>query len=99
MIIIGADHHPVFPTNCVVDTETGDCGEQRLEHSEGSGNFLSRARDPREKVRVAWKLVGLRAGSSESWGAEHRVVGGDAAVIRAKRGRKAKTDRHMHSPF
>jgi hypothetical protein len=35
MIIIGADYHPGFQQIAFVDTETGDYGEQRLEHSEG----------------------------------------------------------------
>ena len=71
MIIIGADHHPVLPTNCVEDTETGDCGEQRLEPTEGSGEVYRELATQGKKVRVVWKLGGLRAGSSDSWGTEH----------------------------
>ena len=36
MIIIGCDYHPGFQQIAFVDTETGDCGEQRLEHCEGA---------------------------------------------------------------
>ena len=39
MIIIGADYHPGFQQIAFVDTETGDCGEQRLEHCEGAEKF------------------------------------------------------------
>ena len=34
MIIIGCDYHPGFQQIAFVDTETGDYGEQRLEHRE-----------------------------------------------------------------
>ena len=39
MIIIGVDCHPGFQQIVFVDTETGDYGEQRLEHSEGAEKF------------------------------------------------------------
>jgi hypothetical protein len=39
MIIIGADYHPGFQQIAFVDTETGEYGEQRLEHSEGAEKF------------------------------------------------------------
>jgi hypothetical protein len=39
MIIIGCDYHPGFQQIAFVDTETGDCGEQRLEHCEGAQEF------------------------------------------------------------
>jgi hypothetical protein len=41
MIIIGCDYHPGFQI-AFVDTETGDYGEQRLEHSEGAEKFYRR---------------------------------------------------------
>ena len=41
MIILGCDYHPGFQQIAFVDTETGDYGEQRLEHSEGAEKFLS----------------------------------------------------------
>jgi hypothetical protein len=34
MIIIGADYHPGFQQIAFVDTETGDCGERRLQQRE-----------------------------------------------------------------
>ena len=36
MLIIGCDDHPGFQQIALVDTETGDCGEQRVEHCEGA---------------------------------------------------------------
>src|ERR1019366_2432290 len=39
MIIIGCDYHPGFQQIAFVDTETGDYGEQRLEHSERAEKF------------------------------------------------------------
>jgi transposase len=39
MIIIGCDYHPGFQQIAFVDTETGDYGERRLEHSEGAEEF------------------------------------------------------------
>ena len=32
MIIIGVDYHPGFQQIAFVDTETGECGERRLQH-------------------------------------------------------------------
>ena len=40
MIIIGADYHPGFQQIAFVDTETGDCGEQRLQHREESAGDI-----------------------------------------------------------
>jgi hypothetical protein len=33
MMIIGIDYHPDFQQIAFADTETGECGEQRLNHS------------------------------------------------------------------
>ena len=35
MIIIGCDYHPSFQQIAWVDSETGECGDQRLAHSDG----------------------------------------------------------------
>jgi len=77
-----------------VDTETGDCGEQRLEHCEGAREFYRELAAQGRKVRV-----GMEASGHARW--FERLLAelnielwmGDAAVIRAKRGRKPKTDR------
>ena len=50
MIIIGADYHPGFQQIAFVDTETGDCGELRLEHCEGAEKFYRQLADQGKKV-------------------------------------------------
>jgi hypothetical protein len=35
MSMIGVDYHPSDQYIVFVDTETGECGEQRLNHSDG----------------------------------------------------------------
>ena len=94
MIIIGCDYHPGFQQIAFVDTETGDCGEQRLEHCEGAQKFYRDLATQGKKVRV-----GMEASGHARWfeqllgGLKIELWVGDAAVIRAKRGRKPKTDR------
>jgi transposase len=94
MIIIGCDYHPGFQQIAFVDTETGDCGEQRLEHSEAARKFYRDLATQGMKVRV-----GMEASGHARW--FERLLAelnfelwiGDAAEIRAKRVRKHKTDR------
>jgi len=94
LCIIGCDYHPGFQQIGFVDTETGDCGEQRLEHCEGAQKFYRDLATQGKKVRV-----GMEARGHERW--FEQLLGGlnierwmgDAAVIRAKRGLKPKTDR------
>ena len=94
MIIIGTDYHPGFQQIALVDTETGDCVERRLEHCEEAEKFY---RD------LAARAVPIRVGMEASGHARwfERLLGelnvelwiGDAAEIRTKRVRKQKTDR------
>ena len=35
MLIIGVDYHPSFQQIAFMDQETGECGERRLNHSDG----------------------------------------------------------------
>jgi transposase len=94
MIIIGCDYHPGFQQIAFVDTETGDYGEQRLEHSEGAEQFYRDLAAQGKKVRV-----GMEASGHARW--FERLLAeltfelwiGDASEIRAKRVRKQKTDR------
>jgi transposase len=94
MMIIGADYHPSFQQIAFVDTETGDCGEQHLAHPEEAEKFYRDLATQGKKVRVGMEASGhgrwferlLEELKIELWM-------GDAAVIRAKRGRKPKTDR------
>jgi transposase len=94
MIIIGCDYHPGFQQIAFVDTETGDCGEQRLAHSEGAEKFYRDFAAQGKKVRV-----GMEASGHARW--FERLLAelnfelwiGDATEIARKRERKQKTDR------
>src|ERR1700758_5324662 len=94
MIIIGCDYHPGFQQIAFVDTETGDYGEQRLEHSEGAEKFYRDLAAQGKKVRV-----GMEASGHARW--FERLLAevnfelwiGDASEIARKRERKQKTDR------
>ena len=94
MIIIGCDYHPGFQQIAFVDTETGDYGEQRLEHSEGAEKFYRDLAAQGKKVRVGMEASG-HARWFEGLLAEltFELWIGDASEIRAKRVRKQKTDR------
>jgi transposase len=77
-----------------VDTDTGDYGEQRLEHSEGAEKFYRDLAAQGKKVRV-----GMEASGHARW--FERLLAelncelwiGDATEIARKRERKQKTDR------
>jgi transposase len=94
MIIIGCDYHPGFQQIAFVDTETGECGERRLEHREEAEKFYRDLEAQGATVRV-----GMEASGHARW--FERLLGelrfelwiGDAAEIRTKRVRKQKTDR------
>src|ERR1700730_14806216 len=94
MIIVGCDYHPSFQQVVFVDTET-EWKEQRLEHRESAEAFYRELASRGAKVRV-----GMEASGHARWferllaALEIELWLGDAAVIRAKRGRrKPKTDR------
>jgi len=94
MIIIGCDYHPSFQQIAFVDTETGELQERRLQHREEAEKFYRDLAAQGMKVRV-----GMEASGHARW--FERLLAelqlelwiGDATVIRAKRGRKSKTDR------
>jgi transposase len=94
MLIIGCDYHPSFQQIAFVDTATGECGERRLEHMEGAGQFY---RDLRARGIEA--RIGMEASGYTRWfeqlmaelGFELWI--GDAAAISRKRVRKQKTDK------
>jgi transposase len=94
MIIIGCDYHPGFQQIAFVDTETGECGERRLEHREEAEKFYRDLRAQGAAVRL-----GMEASGHARW--FERLLSelrfelwiGDAAEIRTKRVRKQKTDR------
>jgi len=89
MIIIGCDYHPGSQQIAFVDTETGGCGERRLEHREEAEKFY---RDL--GAQGAALRLGMEASGHARWFElrfELRI--GDAAEIRTKRVRKQKTHR------
>jgi transposase len=95
MLIIGCDYHPSVQQIAVVDTETGDCGEHRLKHSEGEAEKFYRDL----KLRGIHVRVGLEATGHTRWFERllaelgYELWIGDAAQITAMRVRKQKTDR------
>jgi transposase len=94
MIIIGADYHPAFQQIAVVDSETGELNELRLEHREGAEKFYRDLAAQGMKVRV-----GMEASGHARWferlltELHFELWIGDAAEIRSKRVREQKTDR------
>jgi len=95
MHIIGVDYHPSFQQIAFLDQETGECGDRRLNHSDGEAEkFYRELRAKGVSVRV-----GLEATGYSRWferlltelGIEVWI--GNAAEIKAKRVRKQKTDR------
>jgi transposase len=95
MFIIGVDYHPSFQQIAFLDQETGECGERRLNHSDGEAEKFYREL----KQRGVSVRVGMEATGYSRWferllaelGIEVWI--GDAAEINRKRVRKQKTDR------
>ena len=95
MIIIGVDYHPSFQEIAFMDQQTGECGERRLNHSDGEAEKFYRELQQRGvSVRV-----GMEATGHSRWferllaELDVEVWIGDAAEIKRQRGRKQKTDR------
>ena len=94
MIIIGVDFHPEFQEIASVDMDTGEYQEKRLTHPGEAEQFYRGLASLGQAVRVGMEASGhgrwferlLEQLRIELWR-------GDATVIRAKRGRKQKTDR------
>jgi transposase len=42
MVIIGVDYHPSFQPIAFMDQGTGECGERRLNHSDGEAEKFYR---------------------------------------------------------
>jgi transposase len=91
MLIIGCDFHSRFQQIAMVDKETGELVERRLEHGNGEAKrFYAGLQKP---VRVGMEATGY-AQWFERMLAElgHELWVGDAAEIRAAMVRKQKTD-------
>lgn len=92
MMIIGCDFHTRTEQIAMLDTETGEVTERRLEHESGEAKgFYEGLKEP--------ALVGIETTGYTRWFAEmlaelgHELVVGDAAKIRAQETRKQKHDR------
>ena len=94
MIIIGVDFHPAYQEIASVNTEIGEYQEKRLAHAQEAEEFYRCLACVGQTVRV-----GMEASGQAQWlerlleGLGVELWRGDAEVIRAKRGRKQKTDR------
>jgi transposase len=95
MLIIGVDYHPSDQYIAFVDTETGECDERRLNHSDGEAEKFYREL----AARAVSVRVGMEATGYSRWferllpELRIEVWTGDAAKIKTKRVRKQKTDR------
>src|ERR1700756_5080834 len=95
MMIIGVDYHPSFQTIAFLMEETGECGEQELNHSDGQAEKFYRDL----KQRGICVRVGMEATGYSRWFERllaelgFEVWIGDPAEIKAKRVKKQKTDR------
>jgi transposase len=92
MFIIGCDVHTRFQQIAMLDTESGEVVEKRLEHEDGEAKrFYEGLKGP--------ALVGIESTGYTLWFAEmlsqlgHELAVGDAAKIRASETRKQKHDR------
>jgi transposase len=95
MIIIGVDYHPSFQQIAFLDQGTGECGERRLNHSDGEAEkFYQNLKQRGVSVRVGMEATGYSRWFERllaELGIEVWI--GDAAEIKTKRVRKQKTDR------
>src|SRR6185437_14073854 len=95
MMLIGVDYHPSFQTIAIFLEETGECGEQELNHSDGEAERFYRDLQQRG-IRVR---VGMEATGYSRWFERllaelgFEVWMGDPAEIKAKRVKKQKFDR------
>jgi transposase len=92
MNIVGCDFHPGWQQVAVLDTETGEVSEHKLDNGSGEAERFYRQLE-------APALIGLEASGNSQWFEDlllrlgHEVWIGDAAQIRASYVRKQKTDR------
>jgi transposase len=95
MLMIGVDYHPSVQQIAFTDTETGECGERRLNHSDGEAEKFYREL----KQRGVSVRVGIEATGYSRWFERllaemgFEVWIGNAAEIKTQRVRKQKTDR------
>src|SRR5271169_1938989 len=96
MLMIGVDYHPSVQQIAFTDTETGEVGERRLNHSDGEAEKFYREL----KQRGVSVRVGIEATGYSRWFERllaelgFEVWIGNAAEIKTLRVRKQKTDRN-----
>src|ERR1700722_5014477 len=97
MMIIGVDYHQRFQTIAFLMEETGECGEQELNHSDGQAEKFYRDL----KQRGISVRVGMEATGYSRWFERllaelgFEVWMGDPAEIKAKGVKKGKPDREV----
>jgi len=91
MMIIGCDFHPRYQQIAMMDTETGELVERRLEHENGEARaFYARLPKP---VRVGMEATGYAQWFERMLAEQgHELWIGHASEIRAGVVRKQKTD-------
>ena len=95
MLVIGCDYHPSVQQIAGMDTETGECGEKQLRHSDGEAEKFYRDL----KAKGVNVRVGIEATGHWRWferllaELKFELWVGDPAQIKAKRVRKQKNDR------
>ena len=93
IIWIGCDFHPSFQCIAMVDTESGECAERKLDHATGEARRFYEALQGRRVV------IGMEACGNSGWFERmlaelgHELWLGDAGMIRSLVVRKQKTDR------
>ena len=87
MMIIGVDYHPSFQTIAFLMEETGECGEQELNHSEGQAEKFYRDL----QQRGICVRVGMEATGYSRW--FERLLAELGFEVKAKRVKKQKFDR------
>jgi len=95
MMIIGVDYHPSFQQIAFLVEETGECGEQKLNHSEGEAERFYRDLHARGiHVRVGMEATGFSRWFEQLLAElDFELWIGDPAEIKAKRVKKQKYDR------
>ena len=68
MWIIGVDYHPSVQQIAFVNTDTGECGERRLSHSDREAEkFYRELKAEGCACEWGWRLPDMAAGSSGCW--------------------------------
>src|SRR5260370_6215875 len=93
IIWIGCDFHPSFQCIAMLDSETGEYVERKLEHAAGEAQQFYEALQGRRVI------IGMEACGNSGWfermvqAMGHELWLGDAGTIRSLVVRKQKTDR------